>query len=94
MQLREKVQQSVLAKCTYRSSAGVDARLSHSTVMFIHTARPGLLQYGFAVDHNCDDDVGQNHNEVGGAGSGLSYLAVTDIVLRSAGAPPPVPTFP
>jgi len=23
-----------------------------------------LLNYGFAVDHNADDDVGQNHNEV------------------------------
>jgi hypothetical protein len=23
-----------------------------------------LLNYGFAVDHNCDDDVGQDHNEL------------------------------
>ena len=23
-----------------------------------------LLNYGFAVDHNCDDDVGQDHNEI------------------------------
>jgi len=23
-----------------------------------------LLNYGFAVDHNCDDDIGQDHNEI------------------------------
>jgi hypothetical protein len=27
-----------------------------------------LLNYGFAVDHNRDDDIGQSHNEVGGWG--------------------------
>lgn len=22
------------------------------------------VSYGFAVEHNCDDDIGQNHNEI------------------------------
>jgi tetratricopeptide (TPR) repeat protein len=34
-----------------------------------------LLNYGFAVDHNRDDDVGQNHNEVRRSSGGIAWIS-------------------